>query len=179
MFGYMEASLNVNFPVYAVRNGIALEWVSVILPAFVVGSLALQMPLGKWSDKTGRQKVMTLCAVTGAAAFVAFPFAGDNVWAMMALLALAGATVGSFYSLGLAFVADILPQGMVPTAGIIASMNFSLASILAPNLNGVLLDSAWPGSMFAVMGGMLALFAVSGPFFRRRRSRQITATHGF
>ncbi|MGZ4032155.1 MAG: MFS transporter, partial [Tumebacillaceae bacterium] len=42
LYGYMESTLSANFPVYAVRKGIPLEWVSMILSSFTVGSLILQ-----------------------------------------------------------------------------------------------------------------------------------------
>jgi MFS family permease len=177
IYGYLEVTLNVNFPVYAIRSGITPEWVSIILPAFVVGSLALQMPLGKWSDLIGRKKVMMLCAAVGGGAFAFFPLAGSNVWMMMALLTIAGAAVGSFYSLGLAFSADILPSGMVPTAGIIASMNFSAASILAPNINGYMIGYLWPGSMFVAIGALLGMFTLAGFFFQSRPSHPKAITY--
>lgn len=110
---------------------------------------------------------MMLCAFIGGIAFSLFPFAANHVWEMMLLLAVAGATVGSFYSLGLAFVADILPPSMVPAAGIIASMNFSVASVVAPNLNGYMIGALWSGTMFAAIGMMLGIFALAGLFFMR------------
>lgn len=166
LYGYMELTLNVSFPVYALRSGISPEWVSVILPAFALGSLVLQMPLGRWSDMVGRKKVMMICSSIGAIAFFLFPLAGNHVWALMALSGIVGAMVGSFYSLGLAFAADILPKSMVPTAGIIASMNFSVASILAPNLNGMLMDYAWSGSMFILLAIFFCMFTAAGFFFK-------------
>jgi MFS family permease len=80
---------------------------------------------------------------------------------MMLLLALAGAAVGSFYSLGLAFAADILPASMVPTAGIIAGVNFGVASILAPNVNGLMMQLWEPWTIFWLMGGQLLAFAAA------------------
>ncbi|MFD2171644.1 MFS transporter [Tumebacillus lipolyticus] len=168
LYGYMESALNVNFPVYAVRNGIPLEWVSLILPSFVVGSLVLQMPLGRWSDKVGRKKVMMVCASTGALCFLLLPLASNNIPALMALLAVAGATVGSFYTLGLAYAADVLPPGLISTAGAIASINFGIANILAPNVNGFFLSTSSPGLMFSVLGGLLALFVVVGYLFGKK-----------
>ncbi len=178
LYGFMEASLNGSFPVYALRVGVSAEWVSVILPSFVIGSLVLQLPLGSLSDRIGRQKVMVACAAVGALCFALFPLAGSSVWSMVALLTVAGAAVGSFYSLGLAFAADILPGEMVPTAGIIAGMNFSVASIVAPNLNGCLLPLS-PGMMFYVMAGLLGVFVLAGlsssPGVSRRADRQAVA----
>ncbi|UFJ39745.1 MFS transporter [Brevibacillus humidisoli] len=172
LYGYMEASLNGNFPVYALRTGVSAEWVSIILPSFVVGSLFLQLPLGTLSDRVGRRQVMMGCGIVGAISFSLFPLVGDSTWLMMVLLAAAGAAVGSFYSLGMAYAADLLPLGMVPTAGIIAGINFSVASIIGPNVNGYLIEYLSPGLMFWVMAAMLAAFAASCLLFRSPRAAQ-------
>ncbi|MGG1660604.1 MFS transporter [Brevibacillus sp. NRS-1366] len=170
LYGFMETSLNGSFPVYALRTGLSIEWVSVILPSFVVGSVILQMPLGSWSDRIGRKQVMLVCAVVGGIAFFLFPLAGENVYIMMVLLAIAGAAVGSFYSLGLAYSADLLPGSMVPTAGIIAGINFGVASILAPNVNGVLMEIWEPWTIFWLMGALLIVFAATCLFYRQAKS---------
>lgn len=161
LYGFMETTLNGSFPVYALRTGLSVEWVSVILPSFVVGSIILQMPLGSLSDRVGRKQVMFVCALIGGSAFFLFPAAGDSVWMMMLLLAVAGAAVGSFYSLGLAFAADILPAALVPTAGIVAGIHFGTASILAPNVNGLLMQVGEPGAIFWLMGALLLAFAAA------------------
>lgn len=174
LYGFMETSLNGSFPVYALRTGLTVEWVSVILPSFVVGSIILQIPLGALSDRIGRKRVMFVCGLVGATAFMLFPLSGGNVWMMMFLLGIAGAAVGSFYSLGLAFATDLLPGSMVPTAGIIASMNFGVASILAPNVNGLLMQLWDPRSIFWLMALLLVAFSVSCLLFRTNRSHQET-----
>ncbi|MFP3387322.1 MFS transporter [Brevibacillus sp. SIMBA_040] len=170
LYGFMETSLNGSFPVYALRTGLSIEWVSLILPSFVVGSIILQMPLGSLSDRIGRKQVMLVCAIVGGIAFFLFPLSGENVYIMMLLLAIAGAAVGSFYSLGLAYSADLLPASMVPTAGIIAGINFGVASIMAPNVNGVLMQVWEPWTIFWLMGALLIVFAAACLFNRQANS---------
>lgn len=170
LYGFMETSLNGSFPVYALRTGLSIEWVSLILPSFVVGSIILQMPLGSLSDRIGRKQVMLVCAIVGGIAFFLFPLSGENVYIMMVLLAIAGAAVGSFYSLGLAYSADLLPASMVPTAGIIAGINFGVASIMAPNVNGVLMQVWEPWTIFWLMGALLIVFAAACLFNRQANS---------
>ncbi|RNB85886.1 MFS transporter [Brevibacillus fluminis] len=165
LYGYMESSLNGSFPIFGLRIGLSMETVSILLPSFVLGALILQMPLGAWSDKVGRKKIMMSCAVIGGIAFILFPLAQGSLWMMLMLLVIAGAVVGSFYSLGMAYAADILPSYMVPAVGVIVGVNFSAGSIIAPNLNGVLLGVS-PGLMFTVMGLLLLAFAIAGIFFR-------------
>ncbi|XOS91786.1 MFS transporter [Brevibacillus laterosporus] len=100
-----------------------------------------------------------------------FPLATSSVPLMMLLLAAAGAAVGSFYSLGLAYCADILPQGLIPIAGIIASMNFSVASIITPSVNGFLINYVSPTSIFVAMGAMFIVFFLAAIFFRPEKAR--------
>lgn len=169
LYGFMETSLNGSFPVYALRTGLSLEWVSLLLPEFILGSVILQMPLGALSDRVGRKQVMFVCALIGALAFFLFPLAQENVWLMMFLLAAAGAAVGSFYSLGLAFAADILPASLIPTAGIVAGIHFGIASILAPGVNGYLMQVWEPWTMFWLMGAQLLAFAAACLFQRSAR----------
>ncbi|MDN9010565.1 MFS transporter [Brevibacillus laterosporus] len=171
LYGFMETTLNGSFPIAALRTGISAESVSIILPSFVVGSLFLQLPLGTLSDRVGRKKVMMCCAVIGCIAFMLFPLATSSVPLMMLLLASAGAAVGSFYSLGLAYCADILPQGLIPIAGIIASMNFSVASIITPSVNGFLINYISPTSIFVAMGVMFIVFFLAAIFFRPEKAR--------
>lgn len=176
LFGYMEATLNVNFPVYAMRTDISVEWISILLPAFSFGSLFLQIPLGIWSDRIGRKKIMMACALLGAIAFAFVPMAGNNIWLMLVLLGIAGATVGSFYSLGLALATDLLPMSLVPTLGILMGMNYSIASLIGPNVNGVLLETPHPGSIFLGLSGMLFLFLLSGFLFKQGRGAASLST---
>ncbi|WP_134684212.1 MFS transporter [Brevibacillus migulae] len=177
IYGYLEASLNGSFPVYALRIGVSVESVSVILASFVIGSILLQMPIGSLSDRIGRKKVMAACAFIGAVAFLLFPLAGQSVWLMMTILAIAGAAVGSFYSLGLAYSADILPASLVPTAGIIASLNYSIASIAGPTANGYVFEYLEPWMMFGLIGGLLGFFTILGFFFREGAAREKREEH--
>jgi MFS family permease len=169
LYGFLESSMNVNFPVYAMRSGVPVEWVAVCLPAFTIGTLVLQIPLGMWSDRVGRKKVLMICAGIGGAAFALVPLFGVQVGLLMAGLVVAGATVGSFYSLGLAYSSDLLPAALLPTIGVTTGMAYSVGSLVAPSLNGVLIESVAPGAMFVVLGVLLALFALVGFFVREKR----------
>jgi len=172
LYGYLETALNVNMPVYFLHEGFSVETVAYLTIAFTVGGLLLQLPLGTWSDRIGRKKMLLLAAAVGGACLIALPLAGNSLLLILALLGLAGGAVGSFYSLGMAYAADILPAGLIATAGAIMSMNYSIASILAPNINGALLNSSVPQWMFWILGGMLLLFFLSAFFFRRRSQQQ-------
>lgn len=162
LYGYLEAVLNGSFPVYALRTGIHESWVSVILFAFSAGALITQMPLGIWSDRIGRKKVLMMAGFVGAVGFSAVPFAGGRIWMIILLFALSGCFVGSFFSLGLAYLADLLPVRLLPTANVIASMLFSMGSITGPSLAGMGIQYVHPSSLFYSLGIVFGLFFLLG-----------------
>ncbi len=162
LYGYMEASMNGNFPIYGLRVGFPEAQVSWLLLTIGLGSLALQLPLGTLSDRVGRRPVLLACGLVGGASFACVPFAGDNGYAVAALFALAGGLVGSFYSLGLAYAADLLPKGRLPTANVVASIHFSLGSIVGPYLGGLGIEHVSRSSMFWLLGAFFLLYVTAG-----------------
>ncbi|RED61793.1 MFS transporter [Cohnella lupini] len=172
LYGLMEASMNSSFPLYGLRIELGKEWISLLLLSFGIGGLILQLPLGIWSDRIGRKPVLIACGVTGAFVFAAIPLAEDRVEWLVVLFALAGGLVGSFYSLGLAYAADLLPRTIMPAANVIASIHFSIGSIAGPIIGGYGIRYVSPHSIFWILSGAFLLFAMSGVVVFRFQSRR-------
>ncbi|MDH6672388.1 MFS family permease [Paenibacillus sp. LBL] len=166
LYGYMKAGINSNFPVYGLRSGFTLGEISALLPFVGIGGLLLQLPLGIWSDKFGRKRVLTIAGIVGGCCFLLIPVAGTNFWAILVLLTLAGGLVGSFFSLGLAYAADILPRVLLPAANVVASFHFNAGSIAGPNAGGAIMETGWNGGIFVLLGGLYILFACTGLWFK-------------
>ncbi|GIP02513.1 putative MFS-type transporter YfkF [Paenibacillus lautus] len=166
LYGYMEAGINSNFPVYGLRSGFTLGEISTLLPFVGIGGLLLQLPLGIWSDKFGRKRVLTIAGIVGGCSFLLIPVAGTNFWATLLLLTVAGGLVGSFFSLGLAYAADILPRVLLPAANVVASFHFNAGSIAGPNAGGAIMETGWNGGIFVLLGGLYIVFACTGLWFK-------------
>lgn len=169
LYGYMEASLNSNFPVYGLRIGFSTDQIATLLPFAGIGGLLLQLPLGIWSDRYGRRTILIASGVGGGLAFTLLPLAGEHFLLTLLLLMVAGGLVGSFFSLGLSYAADILPRHLLPAANVVSSFHYSLGSIAGPGVGGLLLQFGWGGSVFAVMGGLYILFGLTGLLFSPRK----------
>ncbi|WP_370733790.1 MFS transporter [Paenibacillus dakarensis] len=167
LYGYMEAGINSNFPVYGLRSGFSIEQISSLLPFVGIGGLILQLPLGIWSDRFGRKQVLTAAGIVGGLCFILIPFAGTSYVSVLILLTLAGGLVGSFFSLGLAYAADILPRTLLPAANVVASFHFNAGSIVGPNIGGTIIEIGWTSGMFILLGSVYILFACSGLFFKK------------
>jgi len=166
LYGYMESSMNSNFPVYALRVGLEEQWIATLLPFFGLGGLILQLPLGMLSDRVNRKAVLITCGLLGGIGFCFVPMAGDNPWLLLALFMIIGGLVGSFFSLGLAYAADIMPKEYLPSANMIASMHFSIGSLIGPNVGGFAIQYVSVGSMFLFLGALYILFSLSGLGFK-------------
>ncbi|WP_309118406.1 MFS transporter [Paenibacillus sp.] len=178
LYGYMEASMNGNFPIYGLRVGFPEAQVSLLLLTIGLGSLALQLPLGALSDRIGRRPVLLACGLVGGLAFACVPLAGERVIAVAALFALAGGLVGSFFSLGLAYAADLLPKGRLPTANVVASIHFSVGSILGPYLGGLGIEHASRSSMFWLLGSFFLIYVIAGAAFAKPNNGKNLPTSG-
>jgi MFS family permease len=168
LFGYMEATMNSNFPLYGLRIGITESTIGLLLPVTGIGGLIMQLPLGIWSDRVGRKPILMGTAIVGALAFSCVPFVGTNLWGLGLCLGVAGGMVGSFFSLGLAYAADILPRHLLPTANIIASIQYSVGSIIGPLVGGMALHYLSVFSIFYFLGLVYLLFGLSGFIFKAR-----------
>lgn len=175
LYGYMESTMNSNFPIYGLKLGLTDTWLSFLLPAIGLGSLVLQLPLGRLSDRIGRRPVLTGAGLIGGLAFVAIPFVGKAEWAILILLMTAGGLVGSFFSLGLAYMADILPRPLLASANVLSSILFSVGSLIGPNAGGLGIQYVSLGSMFYFLGGGFLLFALIGIIYRGKRVNIETA----
>lgn len=173
LYGFMEASMNGQFPVYGLRSGFTEGAVAILLPLIGIGGLILQLPLGTWSDKLGRKPVLLVTGTIGAAAFLLVPFAGANVWIVGTLFVIGGGMVGSFFSLGMAYAADILPKELLPKANIIASVNFSLGSLVGPLIGGFMLNYVSLASLFYVLSASFLSFVLLGFIHRRSGSVEL------
>lgn len=169
LYGYMEASMNSNFPVYALRIGLEEQWIAMLLPFFGIGGLILQLPLGMLSDRINRKGVLISCGLLGGLGFCLIPTVGNNPLLLLLLLMVVGGLVGSFFSLGLAYAADILPKAYLPSANVIASIHFSIGSFIGPNMGGLGIQYISVSSMFFILGGWYILFSIIGLRFNRKQ----------
>ncbi|WP_148358918.1 MFS transporter [Peribacillus simplex] len=167
-FGVLEASLNSNFPVFALRSGIDLTAVSIIIPAFSAGTLLTQIPLGIISDRFGRRKTLLTILFSG---FTIFTLAGIYSFSVLGLFIcfmFGGMMVGSTFSLGISYMADLLPRNLLPAGNLLCSIFFSLGSIGGPFFGGLVIEHIQGGNFFYMISIMLFLVFISLALFKEK-----------
>ncbi|WLV25379.1 MFS transporter [Aciduricibacillus chroicocephali] len=167
-YGFLEATLNGNFPVYALQSGIRVSEVAIILPAFAIGSVILQLPLGSMSDKFGRKRMLTISLIIGITAFTMAGLLQKSTLALMICFAVAGMFVGSIYSLGVTYMVDLLPPYLLTVGNTLCSVLYSVGSLAGPIIGGASLQYIKGINFFFIIGSFLLVILVSLAMFRPR-----------
>ena len=139
-YGFLESSLHAIFPVYALRNQLDVGSVSIILAAFSTGGILSQLPLGALSDRIGRKKVVLFSLFGGAFSFSVAAVLENNSFALIATFLIAGLFVGSTFSLGISYMADLTPKALLPSGNLLCGIFFSIGSLTGPFMGGVFLE---------------------------------------
>ena len=160
-YGFLEASLNGNFPVYAMRSGIGVDAVALLLPAFAIGGILSQLPLGILSDKLGRRNVLLTVTLAGFISFTAAGLLENSTTGLLICFFIAGTVVGSTFSLGISYMADLLPKQLLPAGNLMCGIFFSFGSISGPFIGGLAIQWLKGISFFYVISTMLLLIFIA------------------
>ncbi|PJN89136.1 MFS transporter [Bacillus sp. mrc49] len=167
-FGVLEASLNSNFPVFALRSGIDLTAVSIIIPAFSGGTLLTQIPIGMLSDRYGRRKTLLFIIFSGFTIFTMAGLYSHSVLGLFLCFMLGGMMLGSTFSLGISYMADLLPRNLLPAGNLLCSIFYSLGSIGGPFFGGLIIEHSQGGNFFHMISIMLFLVFLALATFKEK-----------
>jgi MFS family permease len=101
MFAIIDAANLGLLPVYGVKKGLSRETASLLLTAFIVGNVALQIPIGWVADHWSKRGMMSVCAVVTASGSALMPWAFGS-WFIWPVLLVTGAASAGIYTLALA-----------------------------------------------------------------------------
>lgn len=156
-YGFLESSLNGSFPVYALRIGLDVSSVSILLTSFAIGGIVFQFPLGILSDQLGRRNVLMGILFLGFMAFLTSSFLEHSFIGLTICIFIAGMFVGTTFSLGISYMADLMPRQLLPTGNIMCSIFFSLGSLAGPFMGGLFIQFFESVSFFHIISVMLLI----------------------
>lgn len=151
IYGFLESSLNGSFPVYALRMGLDVKSVSILLAAFAIGGIVFQLPLGILSDKYGRRNVLLTILFLGFVSFTSASFLEESLISLSLCLFIAGMFVGSTFSLGISYMADLMPKNLLPTGNLMCGIFFSFGSLAGPFIGGLFIQYFQQISFFNII----------------------------
>lgn len=172
-YGVLEAVLNVNLPTQLVREGLQLSMIATIISTFAIGSVVFQIPLGILSDRLSRRTILMLASFIGAISFFLSILFFKEHYLLITFLFIAGMFVGSFYSLGVAYLVDLLPKSLLPMGTMMSGLLFSFGSILGPSVGGRLIEIIHNFNVLWVFVGLLVVLFVILSTFRTPKTADL------
>jgi MFS family permease len=157
--------------VYGSRIGISTAEIALMMSLVVVAGAALQMPVGRISDRTDRRFVLAaasaIAALVGILIFLVAPRAG---WLVIALTAAYGALAYALYSLAVAHANDhAKPEDFVKISGGLLLL-YGFGTMIGPVIGAALMGSMRPESLFLATALAHLILAVYTLLRIRRRA---------
>jgi MFS family permease len=137
-------------PVFAKRVGFDVSGVGFFMAVAMGAGGLLQLPVGWLSDIVGRRLVVALLFGAGAVGGV-LGLAADNPTAILAAIALEGASVFPIYAVAAAHVNDSIGQNARVGAAAGLVLLFGFGSLFGPVLCGWVMSMGGPDAFFGLM----------------------------
>lgn len=157
-------------PVYGVEIGVDARSATLWQTAFVVGNLALQLPIGWLADRLSRLGVLLACVLASAVAAAILPFVGASPWAMWPLLVLWGGIAFGIYTVGLTMLGQRFAAGDMARANAAFVMIYTFGSLIGPPVSGAAMDIFGGRGLGWSLAAAYGLCALAIVVMHRRRA---------
>jgi len=160
-------------PVYAQHMGFDVAGVGLVMSAAIVGGALLQIPIGRFSDKHDRPRVMTWVVILAAIVAALMPLA-PNPMTLLGLFFLWGGLSFSIYPLAVAQLIDQLhPDEIVAGSADMLVMQ-GAGSAVAPIVAGSVMTLVGSQGLPLYIACILALLAAYAIYRRRHVSTLVS-----
>jgi len=149
-------------PVYGPAHGIGETRVAVLLTVFIIGNVALQVPLGLAAERWSARSILILCAAaTALCSLLMIPLV-DTV-ALWPLVLIFGAVSFGLYSVALVELSERFSGAMLVAGNSAFAMMYGVGGLAGPSGTGAVMDAIGPNGLplsLGFVGLALAIFAL-------------------
>lgn len=177
--GFANSPLMGLGPVFGVSVGFNVEQVSYFMAIFLLGSLALQIPIGRLSDRFDRRGVLIGVAAASCIACICMAvFVSLGYWLIMGLSFVIGGLSAVIYPIAMAHSNDhAKPETMVSImAGLLLA--FGIGASISPFLASLAMKGLGPVGLYIYTAAVYALLA-SFTLYRRSQRPAVAEQSDF
>lgn len=171
VFGAAEQIELALLPVFAIKVGYEEQVAALLLTIVGLGNVALQIPLGMWSDRAkDRRIVLLVCAVIGVIGAILIPLTASIGWILAIVLFIYGGIISGMYTVGLAHLGSRLKGTDLAQANAAFVLCYGLGMTMGPQSAGIAMDVMGPSGFGVSLFTFFALYLVIYSIRARRSS---------
>ena len=165
-------------PVYATQLGFDIGGVGLVMSVAIIGGALLQIPIGRFSDKHDRPRVMTWVVLLAALIAACMPFAPTHE-ALLGLYFLWGGLAFSLYPLAVAQLIDQLHPDEIVAGSADMLVMHGAGCAVAPIAAGSSMTAVGSQGLPVYIACVFALLGMYAIYRRRRVTALVTHTAHF
>ena len=161
--GAADMAVTALLPLYGLSHGFSEQSAALMLTAFTVGTVMLQVPIGWAADVWSRRGMLLLCALLTVLGAALLPLLIGTGFALWALLVVWGGIVFAIYTVALGLLGERFAPAELAMVNAAFIMAYNTGAGLGPVAAGGLMEAWSPDGMtvvVAVSGLMVLLAAV-------------------
>lgn len=159
IFGAAEQIELALLPVFAIKSGYEEQTAALLLTVVGLGNVALQIPIGIWSDKVSdRRIVLFACALIGVIGAILIPLTSQIGWVLGVVLFIYGGIISGMYTVGLAHLGSRLKGTDLAQANAAFVLCYGLGMTLGPQSAGIAMDFLGPSGFGVTLFVFFALY---------------------
>ena len=155
--GFMETALLVLIPLYTLRQGFSTGETGLLLFFFLVGHGCMPLLSGIAADRWGFPRTLAAVITFGIPAFTLVPYV-SNMYLLVLLLIVCGASVGPLYPLSIGLLANILTYDELPRGNAMTTFSYGLGSVLGPIIPAFVMYFTGVSALFLVAALVYIIF---------------------
>ncbi|MBL8669925.1 MAG: MFS transporter [Alphaproteobacteria bacterium] len=167
--GFAETAIFGLLPVWALRQGMGPPSDLLLLSAFAVGNVALQVPFGRLLDRIEGRGVAAAVGVL-AALFALLLAASVGTWLVWPAIVLLGGATYAFYTVGLTLLGRRFPATQMAGANTAFVIAYTAGGVAGPTAAGWAMETAGPHGLLWTVA--LASAALGGGAMVARLQRR-------
>jgi MFS family permease len=169
LLGGMFSAIFGMSSVYGAEAGLSVEEIAAFVTAIYLGGFLFQYPIGWFSDRMDRRRLIVVICVMGAAAAVMAIFA-PSFWALLLLAGIMGGVMNPMYSLVIAHTNDFLETDqMAAASGGLVFLN-GAGAVGGPVVVGLLMERFGAAAYFVYLAALLGAIVAYGLYRMTRRA---------
>lgn len=158
-FGAAETAVIIQLPVHNVRLGYEERDAALLLSAFTLGNVLMQVPLGWLSDRMDRRWLLFLLAAGSSVLALALLAGPPGFWRFAGLLFALGGVSGAIYTIGLAHLGARFSGADLVAANAAFVLLYSVGLMVGPPAIGLGMDLAGRTGLPVTLSLMFGLYA--------------------